>query len=102
MPVDDGLAKVMLLRGEFTLNYRVLGRTGWKFRRSAFGAWAIGGAGREVSDADAMAALRQALDAGFNFLDTADGYGNGWSERRIAPLKQERSGEEIGGVAGAA
>ncbi len=77
------------------MNYRALGRTGWTVSEISFGAWAIGGAWGDVSDADAMAALHQAVDSGINFLDTADVYGNGRSERHIAQLKKERSGEEI-------
>ena len=77
------------------MNYRALGRTGWKVSEISFGAWAIGGAWGEVSDADAMAALHKAVDSGINFLDTADVYGNGRSERHIAQLKKERRGEEI-------
>ncbi len=76
------------------MNYRVLGRTGWTVSEISFGAWAIGGAWGDVSDADAMAALHAAVDAGINFLDTADVYGNGRSERHIAQLKKERK-EEI-------
>lgn len=77
------------------MNYRVMGRTGWKVSEISFGAWAIGGAWGNVSDADAMAALHKAVDSGINFLDTADVYGHGRSERHIAQLKKERSGEEI-------
>src|ERR1700733_8494177 len=84
----------MLLRRRFNVNYRALGRTGWKVSEVSFGAWAIGGAWGDVSDADAMAALHKAVDSGINFLDTADVYGNGRSERHIAQLKKERK-EEI-------
>jgi aryl-alcohol dehydrogenase-like predicted oxidoreductase len=76
------------------VKYRALGRTGWKVSEVSFGAWAIGGAWGDVSDADAMAALHKAVDVGINFLDTADVYGNGRSERHIAQLKKERK-EEI-------
>ena len=77
------------------MNYRVLGRTGWKVSEISFGAWAIGGAWGDVSDADAMAALHKAVDSGINFLDTADVYGNGRSERHIAQLKKERKDEIV-------
>lgn len=77
------------------MNYRVLGRTGWKVSEISFGAWAIGGAWGDVSDADAMAALHKAVDCGINFLDTADVYGNGRSERHIAQLKKERKDEIV-------
>ena len=84
----------MLLGRRTTVNYRALGRTGWTVSEISFGAWAIGGAWGDVSDADAMGALHAAVDAGINFLDTADVYGNGRSERHIAQLKKERK-EEI-------
>src|ERR1700678_1835288 len=76
------------------MKYRELGRTGWKVSEVSFGAWAIGGAWGSVDDAESMAALRAALDCGVNFIDTADVYGMGRSERLIAGLKRERK-EEI-------
>ena len=76
------------------MNYRTLGRTGWKVSDISFGAWAIGGAWGHVSDADALAALHKAIDSGVNFIDTADVYGDGRSERLIARLKKDRK-EEI-------
>jgi aryl-alcohol dehydrogenase-like predicted oxidoreductase len=77
-----------------SMNYRVLGRTGWKVSEISFGAWAIGGSWGQVSDKESMAALYKAIDCGVNFIDTADVYGNGRSERLIARLKKERK-EEI-------
>ena len=72
------------------MNYRALGRTGWKVSEVSFGAWAIGGSWGNVSDEDALAALNKAIDCGINFIDTADVYGNGRSERLIAELKRSR------------
>jgi aryl-alcohol dehydrogenase-like predicted oxidoreductase len=77
------------------MHYRALGRTGWKVSEISFGAWAIGGAWGQVSDEESMAALHQAVDSGVNFIDTADVYGNGRSERLIAKLKKDRSSAEI-------
>lgn len=77
------------------MNYRELGRTGWKVSEISFGAWAIGGAWGSVDDVESMAALRAALDCGVNFIDTADVYGMGRSERLIAQLKRERKGELV-------
>src|SRR5258707_300050 len=77
------------------MNYRPLGRTGWKIADISFGAWAIGGAWGQVSDEDALAALHKAVDAGVNFFDTADVYGSGRSERLIAQLKKSRQQEII-------
>src|SRR5271156_4654796 len=77
------------------MNYRTLGRTGWKVSEISFGAWAIGGAWGEVSDEESLGALNQAIDSGINFLDTADVYGGGRSERLIAQLKKSRKEEII-------
>jgi aryl-alcohol dehydrogenase-like predicted oxidoreductase len=77
------------------MQYRELGRTGWKVSASSFGAWAIGGTWGKVDDRESMEALRRAVDLGLNFIDTADVYGDGHSERLIAQLKKERSEEII-------
>lgn len=77
------------------MHYRELGRTGWKVSEISFGAWAIGGAWGDVSDTESLAALNQAVDSGVNFIDTADVYGMGRSERLIAQLKRDRKEEII-------
>ncbi len=77
------------------MEYRELGRTGWKVSTIGFGAWGIGGdAWGQTDDRQSLATLHRALDLGVNFIDTADVYGNGHSERLIAQLRRERS-EEI-------
>lgn len=73
------------------MEYRELGRTGWKVAASSFGAWAVGGSWGAVDDEDSMAALHRAVDLGVNFFDTADVYGDGRSERLLQRLRQERS-----------
>src|SRR5258708_26413408 len=75
--------------------YRLLGRTGWKVSEISFGAWAIGGFWGKVSDEEALGALHQAIDCGVNFLDPAEVYGDGRSERLIAQLKKIRKEEII-------
>src|SRR5712664_1555233 len=75
---------------EIHMQYRELGRTGWKISTISFGAWAIGGAWGEVEDKESLAALHRALDLGVNFFDTADVYGDGRSERLLARLRKER------------
>ena len=72
------------------MNYRSLGRTGWKVSEISFGAWAIGSAWGEVDDKESLAALHRAVDLGVNFIDTADVYGMGRSERLVARLRKER------------
>ncbi len=77
------------------MNYRQLGRTPWKVSDISFGAWAIGGAWGNVSDAESLAALHKAIDGGVNFIDTADVYGDGRSERLVAQLKKSRKDEIV-------
>jgi aryl-alcohol dehydrogenase-like predicted oxidoreductase len=77
------------------MNYRALGRTGWQVSEIGFGAWAIGGSWGSVDDGESMAALEKALDCGVNFIDTADVYGMGRSERLIAELKRRRKDEIV-------
>jgi aryl-alcohol dehydrogenase-like predicted oxidoreductase len=72
------------------MQYRTLGRTGWKISDVGFGAWAIGGSWGQVDDDESMRTLHHALDRGVNFFDTADVYGDGHSERLIARLRRER------------
>jgi len=73
------------------MQYRELGRTGWKVSTISFGAWAIGGTWGDVKDDESLAALNRALDLGVNFFDTADGYGDGHSEQLLGKLRKERS-----------
>ena len=71
---------------------RQFGRTQWNVSEIGFGAWAIGGAWGDVSKADAKGAVHAALDAGMTFIDTADVYGDGRSERIIRDVLKERGG----------
>lgn len=73
------------------MEYRTLGRTGWNISTIGFGAWGIGGdAWGQTDDKSSLDALRRALDLGVNFIDTADVYGDGHSERLIAQVLKER------------
>jgi aryl-alcohol dehydrogenase-like predicted oxidoreductase len=77
------------------MEYRALGRTGWKISTIGFGAWGIGGdVWGPTDDAVSLAALHKAIDLGVNFIDTADVYGGGHSERLVGQVRRER-GEEV-------
>jgi aryl-alcohol dehydrogenase-like predicted oxidoreductase len=76
------------------MRHRRLGSTGYEVSEVGFGAWAIGGSWGDVTDDDAMATLHAALDEGITFIDTADVYGDGHSERLVGQLHRERR-EEI-------
>lgn len=74
------------------MNQRPFGNIGQLVSEIGFGAWAIGGSWGDVSESDAKAALHAALDSGTTFIDTADVYGDGRSERIIAAVLKERGG----------
>jgi aryl-alcohol dehydrogenase-like predicted oxidoreductase len=77
------------------MQYRELGRTGWKVSEISFGAWAIGGAWGDVDDKESLAALNRAIELGVNFIDTADVYGDGRSERLVAQVVRDHPGQRI-------
>jgi aryl-alcohol dehydrogenase-like predicted oxidoreductase len=77
------------------MKYRTFGRLGWQVSEIGFGAWAIGGGWGTQRDEESLAALNRALDLGCNFIDTAQGYGNGRSEQLIGKVLKERKGERI-------
>jgi aryl-alcohol dehydrogenase-like predicted oxidoreductase len=62
---------------------RILGRTGRAVSVVGLGTWQLGADWGDVADADALAVLDAAAEAGVTFLDTADVYGDGRSERLI-------------------
>ncbi len=73
------------------MKYRPFGSSGWNVSEIGFGAWALGGQWGGQDDADSIAALNEAIDLGVNFIDTAQGYGEGRSERVIAKVLKGRS-----------
>jgi aryl-alcohol dehydrogenase-like predicted oxidoreductase len=77
------------------LNYRDLGETGMRVSEISLGTWAFGGDWGTVGEDDAYAALNRAIDLGVNFLDTADVYGDGRSEKLIRRLLKDRPNDEI-------
>jgi aryl-alcohol dehydrogenase-like predicted oxidoreductase len=69
---------------------RQLGRTGRQVGVIGLGCWQLGADWGAVSEDDALATLHAAVDAGVTFLDTADVYGDGRSERLVGRLLRER------------
>jgi aryl-alcohol dehydrogenase-like predicted oxidoreductase len=68
---------------------RRLGRSGLEVSRLSLGAMTFGQRMPPISNVDAAAAaamFERALDAGINFVDTADAYSGGESEEILAPL----------------
>ena len=82
------------------MNYRVLGKTGLRVSEVGFGAWAIGGKAHGNSygptdDEQPLAAIKEALDLGCNFFDTADVYGHGHSEDLLGQALREKRSEVV-------
>ncbi|HVS36195.1 MAG TPA: aldo/keto reductase [Gemmataceae bacterium] len=78
------------------MNVKRLGKSDLRITPIGFGAWAIGGAGYEwgwgaQDDADSIAAIHEALDAGANWIDTAAVYGLGRSEEVVAKALEGRN-----------
>jgi aryl-alcohol dehydrogenase-like predicted oxidoreductase len=71
------------------MQYRKLGKTNFKVSEVSLGAWQIGGSWGNVSDEDAERVVHAAIDNGINFIDTADVYGDGRSERFVAKVLSE-------------
>jgi aryl-alcohol dehydrogenase-like predicted oxidoreductase len=75
-----------------SIQTRAFGRTGWDVAEIGFGAWAIGGDWGNVTEAEARDTLLAALESGVTFIDTADVYGDGRSERIIRDALKEWRG----------
>lgn len=67
-----------------TMHQRTLGRIEREVGEVGLGTWQIGAGWGDVDEADALATLQAAYDGGVTFFDTADVYGDGLSEQRIA------------------
>jgi aryl-alcohol dehydrogenase-like predicted oxidoreductase len=68
---------------------RTLGRTGRAVGVVGLGAWQLGADWGEVDESDALAVLRAAVEGGVTFIDTADVYGDGRSERLVGQVLKE-------------
>jgi aryl-alcohol dehydrogenase-like predicted oxidoreductase len=74
------------------MNYRKLGKTGFKISEISLGTWQVGGKwGEPFSHENADKILNAAVDQGINFIDTADVYGDGESEKAVGRLIRSRS-----------
>jgi myo-inositol catabolism protein IolS len=93
------------------MKYRPLGETGITVSAVSVGCWAFAGDSTwgHQNDADSIATVVAALDAGVNLFDTAEGYGNGDSEsvlgralagrRHEAVIATKVSGSHLAGAA---
>ncbi len=73
------------------MQYRQLGKTGLSVSVISIGTWQVGGRwGDDFSDANAATILNKAVDEGINFIDTADVYSEGLSEKAVGKLVRSR------------
>jgi aryl-alcohol dehydrogenase-like predicted oxidoreductase len=73
------------------MQYRKLGKTGLNVSEVSLGTWQVGGRwGDPFDQKNAEKIIHQAIDAGVNFIDTADVYSAGHSEATVARVLQSR------------
>jgi len=73
------------------MRYRTLGKTNINISELSLGTWQVGGRwGSDFDETNAEKILRQAIDAGVNFIDTADVYSAGASETAVGRVVRSR------------
>lgn len=72
------------------MEQRTIARTGQRLSVIGLGTWQLGADWGRVAEEDALAVLDAAVEAGVTFLDTADVYGDGRSERLIGRFLRNR------------
>lgn len=73
------------------MQFRTLGKTGLKISAISLGTWQVGGKwGDDFSHSNADTILNKAIDSGINFIDTADVYGGGESEKAVGRIVKQR------------
>lgn len=76
------------------MQYRKLGKTGFKVSEVSLGTWQVGGRwGDPFNDKTAEHIINTAIDEGVNFIDSADVYSDGQSEAAVARVVKSRSEE---------
>lgn len=77
------------------MHFRQFGKEGWKVSEIGLGTWQLGGDWGTVTENDARAILKAAVDNGVNFFDTADVYGSGRSESILGTFFKDISDEHF-------
>lgn len=74
---------------------RTAGRLGRELSAIGLGTWQLGADWGDVAEAEALAVLDAAYESGVRFFDTADGYGDGRSERTIGTFLKTRGHADV-------
>ena len=83
------------------MNYRTLGKTGLEISEISLGTWQVGGKwGSPFDEKKAERIINTAIDKGVNFIDTADVYSEGLSERTVGKVVRSRSESVCGALVG--
>jgi aryl-alcohol dehydrogenase-like predicted oxidoreductase len=77
------------------MKYRTLGKTGYTVSEIGYGAWSLGADWGDVSEEQAAETLSAVIENGVNFIDTADVYGDGRSEKLIGKFKASNTQESL-------
>lgn len=73
------------------MNKRLLGKTGFEISEIGTGTWQVGGKwGTTFNHTNADAILNASIDNGINFIDTADVYSDGESEKAVGRVVRSR------------
>jgi aryl-alcohol dehydrogenase-like predicted oxidoreductase len=73
------------------MQYRTLGKTSFSISEISLGTWQVGGKwGEAFDEKNAEHILNKAVDAGINFIDTADVYSDGESEKAVGKFVKSR------------
>ena len=75
------------------MNYRRLGKSGLEVSELSFGSWVTFGSQLDVEGSKKL--IRQAIDAGVNFLDNAEAYANGMSESLMGQALKSYRREDL-------
>lgn len=74
------------------MQFRTLGKTGINVSAISIGTWQVGGKwGSDFDNTNADTILNKAIDSGINFIDTADVYSDGESEKAVGRIVKSRS-----------
>ena len=74
------------------MQFRTLGKTGINLSTISIGTWQVGGKwGSDFDNTNADTILNKAIDSGINFIDTADVYSDGESEKAVGRIVKSRS-----------
>lgn len=77
------------------MQYRRFGRETRQVSEIGLGCWQLGGSWGDVDDLTAATILNKAVEQGITFFDTADVYGEGKSERRIAAFLKRHNNPDL-------